>query len=248
MNKAQRAARAAAARAAFDEVTGETDGQQDGSVRQLSANRASPPPKQRARKASAAGSKDSGPAAAFAAATAAPEPPPPFRTKLTPKLWTSPPGRGDLVFYKGERMFVEPPVPKDLLECPWIRIGDHRVPKVNPATGEWPRLNDKRTSFAVHVDELSAVPPEFNKLSARLPTVASVARAGRAKVGIRDVGDTIATMLRDCDTLDAVYDCAASYLAIPVEDLRKKYGHLNPGQQRMNLGNKMRFKWKKENT
>lgn len=141
-------------------------------------------------------------------------------------------------------------MPLSLLENPWIRIGDHRVPpqRINEASGidTTPPLNDKRTSFYVHVDELSPVPVDFNKYATRLPTVASVARASRAKAGIRDVGDEVATMLRSCDTLDKTYAVAGEYLVVPVADLKTRYGHLNPGQQRMNLGNRMRAKWRKE--
>lgn len=43
-------------------------------------------------------------------------------------------------------------------------------------------------------------------------------------------------------TLDEVYAIAAPALGSSEEELRTKYGHLNPGMQRMNLGNRMRSK------
>lgn len=43
-------------------------------------------------------------------------------------------------------------------------------------------------------------------------------------------------------TLDEVYAIAAPALGSSEADLRAKYGHLNPGMQRMNLGNRMRSK------
>jgi hypothetical protein len=43
-------------------------------------------------------------------------------------------------------------------------------------------------------------------------------------------------------TLDEVYAAASPVLGVPEPDLRAKYGHLNPGMQRMNLGNRMRAK------
>lgn len=67
---------------------------------------------------------------------------------------------------------------------------------------------------------------------------------GKATV---DIDDQAARMLRGLD-LDAVYKTAASKIAhISGEkvgeteaDLRKKYKHLNPGMQRMNVGNVLR--------
>jgi hypothetical protein len=167
------------------------------------------------------------------------------------KKWDAPPKVGDLVFYRGERMFVEI-APVSFLDSVWVRIGDHRVP-IDERTHEIRRsadghsmLTEKRISFYVHADEISAVPGNYNSLAARLPTVASLARAQRAKAGVRDVGDAVATMLRSCDTLERVYAAGAEYLGVPVAELKAKYERLNPGQQRMNIGNRMRAKWRKE--
>lgn len=54
-----------------------------------------------------------------------------------------------------------------------------------------------------------------------------------------DNGDDVATKLRG-KTLDEVYAHAAKQLKEPEKDLRKKYEHLNPGMQRMSLGNRLR--------
>ncbi len=54
-----------------------------------------------------------------------------------------------------------------------------------------------------------------------------------------DNGDDVATKLRG-KTLDEVYAHAAKTLKEPEKDLRAKYKHLNPGMQRMSLGNRMR--------
>lgn len=54
-----------------------------------------------------------------------------------------------------------------------------------------------------------------------------------------DNGDDVATKLRG-KTLDEVYAQAAKTLKEPEKDLRSKYKHLNPGMQRMSLGNRMR--------
>ncbi len=54
-----------------------------------------------------------------------------------------------------------------------------------------------------------------------------------------DNGDDVATKLRG-KTLDDVYAYAAKQLKEPEKDLRTKYKHLNPGMQRMSLGNRLR--------
>lgn len=41
-------------------------------------------------------------------------------------------------------------------------------------------------------------------------------------------------------TLEQMYQEASEVLGVPAADLKEKYKHLNPGLQRMNLGNRMR--------
>lgn len=62
----------------------------------------------------------------------------------------------------------------------------------------------------------------------------------------RNVGDEIARMLEG-KSLPEVYEAAAKYLGEDLKALTAKYAHLNPGQQRMVCGNRMRAKWKAEN-
>lgn len=64
----------------------------------------------------------------------------------------------------------------------------------------------------------------------------AVSAAGNASL---DSGDEMAVALRGAD-LDDVYSKAAKLLREPVAALKRKYSHLNPGMQRMNLGNRMR--------
>jgi hypothetical protein len=54
-----------------------------------------------------------------------------------------------------------------------------------------------------------------------------------------DKGDDVALALRKL-TLDAVYSTAASSTGISQAGLRDRFAHLNPGMQRMNLGNMIR--------
>lgn len=54
-----------------------------------------------------------------------------------------------------------------------------------------------------------------------------------------DCGDKIAAKLRGMDLKD-VYQHVAKASNLPLAGLKKKYGHLNVGMQRMNLGNVLR--------
>lgn len=54
-----------------------------------------------------------------------------------------------------------------------------------------------------------------------------------------DCADEVGVALRGMD-LDQVYATAALNLEVSEESLRAQYGHLNPGMQRMNLGNRIR--------
>lgn len=91
----------------------------------------------------------------------------------------------------------------------------------------------------VHADLVELAPvrgPAF----APQPTKHAVETKQRMKEqGVTDIGDDIATMLRGKD-LEQTYTIAAKYLGATVAELKAKYSKLNPGQQRMNLGNRMR--------
>jgi hypothetical protein len=52
-------------------------------------------------------------------------------------------------------------------------------------------------------------------------------------------GDDLAKKLQGKE-LDDVYKMAAKVLDVPVSQLKQRYGKLNVGMQRMNLGNRMR--------
>src|SRR3972149_7055043 len=54
-----------------------------------------------------------------------------------------------------------------------------------------------------------------------------------------DSGDEIARAMRGRDLAD-VYEAVSSRIGQSVQALKLKYGRLNPGQQRMNLGNRLR--------
>lgn len=166
--------------------------------------------------------------------------------------------RGVSVWYRGERFYVEH-CPVEWAKGCYVRIVDQPVrPHPHPAPttlaiqrnglnvrGTQKEMVGHTLSFCVHPDTLSLAPVTRNAYGVQ-PTLAGVARAERAKAGIKDVGDDVAVMLREAKTLDGVYQVGAEYLGVPEQELRAKYAHLNPGQQRMNIGNRMRAKWKKD--
>lgn len=87
--------------------------------------------------------------------------------------------------------------------------------------------------------ELDGQPPTQRAVDpnmARYTTHEVRTTSGRRAV---DTADATADALRGLD-LEGVYLVASQTLGIPVESLKKMYGHLNPGMQRMNMGNRMR--------
>lgn len=68
------------------------------------------------------------------------------------------------------------------------------------------------------------------------------ARAASGAIS-RNNGDGVASILSKL-TLDETYDVAAELLDASLGELVAKYSHLNAGQQRMNLGNRIRAKVK----
>ena len=152
--------------------------------------------------------------------------------------------RGTLVYYCGQPYWVEN-APLDWSETSYVRISDVRIK--HGQNFDLHPLRDDRISHQVHADCLELAPPTAQAMGQKPQgvTMAKIATAERAKAGIRDIGDEVATLLRKCETLDDVYKAAAKFLAVPESELRARYGKLNNGQQRMNLGNKMRHKLKK---
>lgn len=161
--------------------------------------------------------------------------------------------RGDSVWYRGERFWVEF-CPSSWDKGCYARITEHRIhPDPNVRSGtELAYVNEKGEgrgapwpSFCVHPDLLSLAPTVGSSYAAQ-PTLAGVERRERAAKGERDVGDEVAVLLRGAKSLDDVYKIGAEYLSVQESELRNRYGHLNAGQQRMNIGNRMRAKWRKD--
>lgn len=119
----------------------------------------------------------------------------------------------------------------------------------------------------IPADAPAAVDPQENKVMAK-PTKATKATKSRATKDTKDAprrsvgratydptrytkvksaagnvsldsGDAVASRLRGMELPD-VYEFAAKRLDCSVRSLKERYSHLNPGMQRMNLGNKLR--------
>jgi hypothetical protein len=67
----------------------------------------------------------------------------------------------------------------------------------------------------------------------------SAVRKDGTKIRSIDKGDAIAKMLRGQDLIKTYADVAAA-TGLSVIELRERFCHLNPGMQRMNLGNMLR--------
>lgn len=166
--------------------------------------------------------------------------------KLFPKRWK--PGdfkRGDSCWYRGERYFIEWVAPTSWAQGTHVRISSKPVhpdpARPLPSDTDAPDL----TSFCVHADLLNQAAPVAygTALIDGGDTLAEAERKERAKKGITDKDDDVAHLLRESKD---IYATGSKYLGVPEQELKKKYGHLNPGQQRMNIGNRMRAKWKKD--
>lgn len=140
---------------------------------------------------------------------------------------------GQSVFYRDQRYWVETPGEN------FIRIADCHIRPEAPAP-------TTRSSFYVPIGLVAEAPTTRNKYG-KQPTKKAVDRRERQKVdGTRDNGDEVAVLLRACSTLGDVYKAAAKALKENEAQLRGKYTHLNPGQQRMCLGNRLRSYFKKK--
>lgn len=155
---------------------------------------------------------------------------------------------GEKVVYKGATAEVTSVVKSGWLsimlesgDTRKVRLSDvKRAPKVEKAE---PKAPDSNPRVAAALAKAKEAKPEAE-------------RVAKAPAGPQDNGDEIATKLRDCADLNAVYALAAVELApkfakigVAPENveslLRQRYSVLNPGQQRMVLGNLMRG-WLKE--
>ncbi len=101
-------------------------------------------------------------------------------------------------------------------------------------SGESPMASEKKTRRAR--SESTGV----RTIGGKAVNIADYSR-GKAASGNTSFhcGDELAEKLSG-KSLDDVYSFAATKLKTEERELRKKYGHLNPGMQRMALGNRLR--------
>lgn len=143
---------------------------------------------------------------------------------------------GDSVWFCNQRYWITQ-APPDWNDTCHIQISSIAM---RPGTAP---PNNAHITF-VHADALELAPVKGPSFAAQ-PTKHAVETEKRKKeFGISHVGDDIGAMLQG-RSLDEVYAIAAKYLGVPEAELRSKYGKLNPGQQRMLCGNKMRAEAKK---
>ena len=110
--------------------------------------------------------------------------------------------------------------------------------EVETAAAEWREQNP--------LPDLPLDPPTYKRPVSRETVAAGVSRETAPKPAKSPVatGDDLAMVLAG-HGLDVIYSAAAVVLSTDESELRQRYSHLNPGQQRMNLGNRIRSTWKK---
>lgn len=147
---------------------------------------------------------------------------------------------GALVFYRNERYWISI-CPPNWEKTHYVRICSKRVRVESPEPTD-------AECFAVHPDALDLVmKAQKNPYSGRAPTIKSIARAERTKSGQHDVGDVVAEILRPL-TLEQMFETAANYLRVPLDELLTKYAHLDNGRKRMVIGNRLRSEYRKRET
>jgi hypothetical protein len=103
---------------------------------------------------------------------------------------------------------------------------------INKEATTMKKMKTTKSSKAAAKTAGAVVEPDMDNYKIGLAKTAS----GRATI---DIGDETAAALRG-KPLDEVYKLAAKVLGESEKDLHARYDHLNPGMQRMNLGNRMR--------
>jgi len=108
--------------------------------------------------------------------------------------------------------------------------------------GRWVDLSDGSTVSRAQVLEIGArVSTECNGARINFAPYRDQYVKTRLEDGRRrvDSGDAVAVALRGAD-IEQVYNIVSTALGVSGEELRARYSHLNIGQQRMNLGNRLR--------
>jgi len=116
--------------------------------------------------------------------------------------------------------------------------GHTEITKATPVTAELV-IEKAKASARVKMDINERKNGKVDPLYLPQYTAYAIQLADGTKKRSIDKGDTVAVALRKL-TLDAVYATASSATGISQVGLRDRFAHLNPGMQRMNLGNMIR--------
>jgi hypothetical protein len=116
--------------------------------------------------------------------------------------------------------------------------GHTEITKATPVTAELV-IEKAKASARVKMDINERKNGKVDPLYLPQYTAYTTELADGTKKRSIDKGDDVALTLRKL-TLDAVYSTAASATGISQRGLRDRFAHLNPGMQRMNLGNMIR--------
>lgn len=125
-----------------------------------------------------------------------------------------------------------------------IQFADGMQRKVR--NGEWVEMIEEKVEYTLQ--EALAEEAEMGKIRRCVNTtydpshyVKAKSKSGHATL---HNGDHVAQKLADMD-LDDIYSYTATVLKMSKQELKDKYSHLNPGMQRMCLGNRVRAAAKK---
>lgn len=111
-----------------------------------------------------------------------------------------------------------------------VRVKSEKTPRASKARKQPAKRATPRKAKVITGNRL--VEPDLS----RYTTTDITTKSGRKSI---DIGDKVATMLRG-KSLDDVYRIASEKTGVTQKELREKYVNLNPGMQRMNLGNRIR--------
>ncbi len=107
--------------------------------------------------------------------------------------------------------------------------------QTNPQSGDVPMASEKKARRAPKTESTGT-----RTIGGKAVNIHEYTRGKTASGNVSyHCGDELAEKLNGKD-LDDVYSFAASKLKVEEKELRKKYEHLNPGMQRMSLGNRLR--------
>ncbi len=116
--------------------------------------------------------------------------------------------------------------------------GHTEITKATPVTAELV-IEKARTSARVKMDINERKNGKVDPLYLPQYEAYTAVRKDGTKIRSIDKGDAIAVMLRG-QPLETTYKDAAAATGIAIAGLKDRFAHLNPGMQRMNLGNMIR--------